>query len=144
MYQSLLFATDLLEGSNRLAKKAQQIADKFQAKLYLLHVVEPPISTQYAQALGFAEMINPPTGDASIVLDTLAETINIPSEQRIIQVGRASYQILEQAKELAVDGIIIASHASHNPLPQVLGSTAQKITQSASCDVITLKHPASE
>ncbi len=99
-----------------------------------MHVVEPPISTQYAQALGFAEIINPPTDDASIVLDTLAETINIPSEQRIIQVGRASYQILEQAKKLKVDGIIIGSHASHNPLPQVLGSTAQKITQSADCE----------
>ena len=60
MYQRMLYATDLLKGSHDLAIQAKNIASKFEATLFLMHVVEPPITTQYANALGFAEIIPPP------------------------------------------------------------------------------------
>ncbi len=140
MYHTLLFTTDLLEGAERLCEQAVLFAKQFNAKLYILHVVEPPITAQYAQALGFAEMIEPPTEAAKAVLDTLADANNIKADYRIIKVGSASHQIIETAKMLFCDAIIIGSHASHNPLPEFLGRTAEKVMHSAPCDVITLKN----
>lgn len=139
MYETLLYATDLLEGTHKLCLQAKKIADKFGSKLYLLHVVEPPISTQYAQALGFAEIIEPPTEDARIVLRTLGDELNIPEKQQRVVVGRAHYHIIEEAKQLNVDAVIIGSHTPHRALPHLLGSTANAIVHGAHCDVITLR-----
>jgi len=140
MYQSLLYATDLLEGARRMCAKATQIAKAFDASLTLLHVVEPPVSTQYAQALGFAEIIEPTTAEAKMVLDALGDEFNIEPSQRLVAVGRPSFHILETANTLGVDAIIIGSHGSDNPLPHLLGSTAQKIIHANTVDVLTLRH----
>lgn len=136
----MVYATDLLEGSHRLSLEAKEIAEKFGATLHLLHVVEPPITTQYAQALGFAEIIEPLTGDATIVLNTLGEELGIPKENQHVLTGRAHYQIIEKARELGMDAIIIGSHTPHRALHHFLGGTANAIVQGAHCDVITLKN----
>lgn len=138
MFQRLLFATDLLEGSHKVSLEAKHIAEKFEAELYIMHVVESPLSAQYAQALGFAELVNPPLDNAQMVLSTLADELDIPQSHQIICQGRAGHQIIEKAKALSIDAIIIGSHSVH-ALPQFLGSTANTIVHKAHCDVITLR-----
>lgn len=140
MYQNMVYATDLLEGSHTLSLEAKDIAEKFGATLHLLHVVEPPITTQYAQALGFAEIIEPLTGDATIVLNTLGEELGIAKAHQYVLTGRAHYQIIEKARALSMDAIIIGSHTPHRALHHFLGSTANAIVQGAHCDVITLRN----
>ncbi len=138
MYKTLLFATDLLEGSHHASLHAKEIADKFEATLYIMHVVELPITEQYAQALGFAETISPPVDDAILVVKTLADELGIAEEKQIVVPGRASYMIIEKAKEIHADAIIIGSH-SESTFPHFLGSTANSIVHKAHCDVITLR-----
>lgn len=137
----MLYATDLLEGSHALSLEAKEIADKFDASLHLLHVVEPPITTQYAQALGFAEIIEPLTTDPEIVLKTLGDELTIPPSNQHVVVGRAHYQVIKKARELEIDAIIIGSHTPHRAFFNFLGSTANAIVQGAHCDVITLRAP---
>ncbi len=138
MYNKLLLATDLAKGSHRLAIKASQIANNFQAELYIIHVLELPFASQYAQALGFAELATPPIEEASCVLATLADEIGIPEEKQIVIAGRSAYHIIEQAKSLSIDAIIIGSHSS-SALPNFLGSTANAISHQSPCDVVTLR-----
>ena len=138
MQTKLLLAIDLLEGSHKLLLKAQDIAQKLGAELYIIHVIETPLTTQYAHALGFAELLEPSTIEAKTVLSALADELNIPSEHQYVYTGNAAYKIIEEAKILSIDAIIIGSHA-HTALPNFLGTTANTILHKAHCDVITLR-----
>lgn len=138
MEMRLLLATDLLRGSHHLGLRAKSIADQLSAKLSIIHIIETPISSQYAQALGFAELIEPSTIEAQEVLATLADELQIPLEEQFVFVGRASNKIIQCAKDKNFDGIIIGSHAQ-TALPNFLGSTANNILHKAHCNVITLR-----
>lgn len=138
MTSHILMAIDLLEGSHRLGLKAVKIAHNLGCKLSIVHVVETPITCQYAHALGFAELIEPSVQAASSILATLADELEIPPERQYVRSGKVASIITELAKELNVDTIIIGAHGQH-ALPQLLGSAANSILNKAHCDVLTIK-----
>ncbi|KTC86727.1 universal stress protein [Legionella brunensis] len=138
MYTSILHATDLSENHFDICKQASEIAQKFEAKLYLLHVIDPPTSLQLAQSLGFAELANPVKDDAQTVMSILGEALNIPLEQQFVEVGPLKIHILEKVKALNCGLIILGSHTP-SALPAFLGSTAYAMLHHAPCDVLTLR-----
>lgn len=138
MYTNILFATDLLNEHNHLTEKASIIAKKFDAKLFLLHVIELPTSLQLAQGLGFAGLVNPAKDDAQTVLSLIGDNFNIPAEQQFVEIGSVKEHIFNKAKELNCQLVIIGSHATTG-LHSFLGSTANAVINHAHCDVLTLK-----
>lgn len=138
MYKNILFATDLLKEHNHLTEKAISIAKQFNAKLYLLHVIELPASFQLAQGLGFTELANPAKDDAQTVLALMGENFNIPREQQFVEVGSVKEHIFNKVKELNCQLIVIGSHSSVG-LHSFLGSTAHATVNHAPCDVLTLR-----
>ncbi len=138
MYKKILHATDLSGKHFHVSEKAREIADKFGAELFLLHVIELPTSVQLAQSLGFAELGRPSKDDAIIVMKTLGEAINVPEDHQIVEIGAVSHHIFDQVKKLGCEAIIIGAH-NHHDLGDFLGSTASATVNHAPCDVITLK-----
>lgn len=138
MYTNILFATDLLSEHAHLIKKAVAIARQFQAKLYILHVIELPASIQLAQGLGFTELANPSKEDAKTVLSLLCEPFNIPTAQQYVEIGSVKEHILSKAQELNSQLILMGTHALHG-LHTFLGSTANAVVHHANCDVLTLR-----
>lgn len=138
MYKNILHATDLSENHFDMCKQAMGIAKKFHAKLYLLHVIEPPASLQLAQSLGFAEVAQPVKDDAIAVMRILGEALKIPVAQQFVEIGSIKMNVLEKVNELACDLIIIGSHTP-SKLPAFLGSTAHAVVNQAPCDVLTLR-----
>tara|TARA_Y100000588_G_scaffold363101_1_gene425459 strand:+ start:52 stop:393 length:342 start_codon:yes stop_codon:yes gene_type:complete len=109
------------------------------AKLFLIHVIEPPASLQLAQSLGFAEFDRPSTDDAEAVMRTLGDALNVPKEQQIVKVGSIKNNILDTCTQLRCDLIIIGSHEP-DAVPRLLGSTAHAIAHYAICDVLTIRN----
>ena len=138
MYSIILHATDLSEHHFEICKQAAEIAKRFDAKLYLLHVIQPPASMQIAQGLGFAEFDAPVKDDAQVVMDILGEALGIPHEQLFVEVGSIKLSILNKAEALGCGLIIIGNHAPTH-LPPFLGSTAYSVVHHAECDVLTLR-----
>lgn len=138
MYKRILHPTDLSDNHFHMCEKAKAIADQFNAKLYLIHVIQPPASLQFAQSLGFAEFDKPTKGDAVSVMNVLGEALNIPESQQIVEVGAVYSHILNAASKHACDLIIIGSHEP-STLPSFLGSTAHAVLNHSDCDVITLR-----
>ena len=138
MYSTILYATDLSENHFQSCQKAADIATCFQAKLFLLHVIEPPASLQLAQGLGFAEFYHPMKDDAQAVMRVLGDALNIPVNRQFVEVGSIKMHVLDKAKELACNLIIIGSHTP-SKLPAFLGSTAHAVVHHATCDVLTLR-----
>ena len=138
MYANILLATDLSENHFEMCRQAADIAACFQAKLFLMHVIEPPASLQIAQGLGFAAFDHPLTEDAKMVLRTLGDALNVPVNQQFVEIGSIKMHVLEKATSLGCDLIIIGSHTP-SKLPAFLGSTAHAVTNHATCDVLTLR-----
>lgn len=137
MYTHILHATDLSEQHFQMCQQAVDIAKRFNAKLYLLHVIEPPASLQLAQGLGFAEFDSPSKDDAQTVMTVLGEALDIPLEQQFVEIGSIKAHVLEKACALGCQLIIIGSHTA-SKLPSCLDSTAHHIIRDATCDVLTL------
>lgn len=138
MYTNILFATDLLNEHSHLIEKAIKIATQFNAKLYLLHVIELPTSFQLAQGLGFTELVNPAKDDAQTVLSLIGENFHIPPEQQFVDIGSVKEHIFKKVKKLNCQLIIIGSHSTSG-LSSFLGSTAHATLNHAPCDVLTLR-----
>lgn len=138
MYENILHATDLFENHYEMCQHALTIANRFNAKLHLLHVIEPPVSLQLAQGLGFAEVEIPQKDDAVAVMSALGDALNIPAEQLFVEVGSISAHVLKKAKELNCTLIIVGCHI-HTKIPSFLDSSAHDIIHHAPCDVLTLK-----
>ena len=138
MISTILHATDLSQCHYTLCQEAVEIAKCFHAKLYFLHVIQPPATLQIAQGLGFAEFDAPVKDNAQTVMKVLGEALKIPDEQLFVEVGSIKFTILNKAKELGCDLIIIGSHTP-SQLPAFLGSTSHAIVQHAKCNVLTLR-----
>lgn len=142
MYKHIIHPTDLKENHYDLCLKAAKIATQFNAKLYLLHVIEPPTMLQLAQGLGFAEFDKPLKDDALAVMRVLGDSLNLPPEQQYVEIGSIKMNVLEKVQQLACDLIILGSHTP-SQLPAFLGSTAHAVVNHAPCDVLTLRsYPA--
>ena len=138
MYSNILYATDLKENHYKMCQQAVKIANCFVAKLYILHVIESPTSLQLAQGLGFAELCTPVKDNAQTVMNILGEALNIPADRQFVEIGSIKLVVLEKAKQLLCDLIIIGSHTP-NHLPSFMGSTAHAVVNQATCDVLTLR-----
>lgn len=138
MYTTILHATDLSQYHYELSQKAADMAHRLKAKLYLLHVIQPPTSLQIAQSLGFADVDAPVKDNAQTVMNVLGEALNIPASQLLVEVGSIKHTILNKAEELGCELIIIGSH-SPSHLQPFLGSIAHAVVHHAHCDVLTLR-----
>lgn len=138
MYTNILFACDLINEHTHLANQAAALAKQFNAKLFLLHVIELPASVQIAQGLGFAELATPNKAGAETVLAMIGDSIKVPKKQQFVEIGSVKEHIFNKVKELDCQLIIIGSHATKG-ISSLLGSTAHATVNHAPCDVLTLR-----
>ncbi|MDF1827811.1 MAG: universal stress protein [Legionellaceae bacterium] len=138
MYKTILHATDLSEAHFDLCEQAANLAKHFDARLYVIHVLESPAALQLAQGLGFAEIALPIKDDAEAVMATLGDALNLPKEQLLVESGSVKTNVLEISAALGCDLLIIGSHTSHD-LSELMGSTARSLVEQAPIDVLTLR-----
>ncbi len=137
MYQHILLATDLHDECKKSAEKARMVAEQNGAKLTMIHVVEP----LPAYAMGYFGSVNIEKElieEAEKNLNELAESLGVPTENRLIEIGSVKVAILKAAKELSADLIVTGSHGRHG-LERLLGSTAAGVLHGAECDVMIIR-----
>jgi len=109
----------------------------------LFHVVEPEISPAFD---GF--MIAPPVisnGDTTIYTNRLnrlgnsARTSGVSQVRSEVRTGLAAFEIVEAAKELDVDLIVIATHGYTGWKHFCIGSTAERVVRAAPCPVLVVR-----
>lgn len=138
MYKTILHATDLSDTHFELCEQAMDVATRFNARLYLIHVIEAPASLQLAQGLGFAEIGVPVKDDAEVVMATLGEALALPKDQLLVESGSVKNIVLEKSAALGCDLLIIGSHTPHD-LSELMGNTARCLMEQAPIDVLTLR-----
>ena len=142
MYKKILFATDLTEDTDYLVEKVREIQGYTNAKLSLVHVVEPLPGYSYAY-LGIEDIEGQLIDEARQSIDKLAEKLKVTKDDIFVEVGPTKTKILKIADDMGADLLICGSHGRHG-LSLLLGSTANAILHGAKCDVLTVRLPEVE
>ena len=143
--KKILVPIDFSDYSKNALKYAVQFAKQFNAKIYLVYVVEPMI---YPADFSMGQVAIP---SADIDLHSRAEEelrklskdfINGSLQVEIlIKTGKPFVEIIETASANDIDLIIIATHGHTGVEHLLFGSTAEKVVRKAPCPVLTLREP---
>ena len=143
--KKVLVPIDFSDYSKSALNYAVNFAKHFNAELFLIYVVEPVI---YPPDFSMGQIAIPSIDldmdkRANEELENLARK-QIPKElstKTIVKTGKPFVEIIDTAKQIDADIIIIATHG-HSGVEHILfGSTAEKIVRKAPCPVLTLREP---
>ncbi len=142
--KNILVPTDLSVGADHALDYACELARTLGGKIHLLHVIAIPVLG--VQELGMAltsTMIDSMIADTQAALDKLAAQSGCGGDV-VLRTGDARDVILQTAKELDADLIVMGTHGRRGVTRALLGSVTESIVRSAQCPVLTVRRPQDE
>jgi universal stress protein A len=140
--KKILAPTDFSPASQKALTYALRFADNFNSELTLLHVLEPAISPAFAglpAAPAFSEEEMVDAQESLRALVNSARAAGVAGARSTIRTGVATHEIVEAAKELDVDLIVIATHGYTGWKHFAIGSTAARVARAAPCPVLVVR-----
>jgi universal stress protein A len=139
----ILAPTDFSEFSKQAIRCGFELAQKFGAKLSLLHVVELPAFPieGLAPSKTGATLLEDLERQASLELgQVLPEAAGTAVEvNRLVVVGTPYRKIVEVGEAVKANLIVMATHGRTGLSHLVMGSVAERVVRSASCPVLTIR-----
>lgn len=146
MYKNILVAIDDSETSGSALAEARHIAQASQAKLHIVHVVDEILLSMHGHAMvdtGGADtaVANLRQAGQELLDSALRDCIGIDAEAVLLeaQKRRISETVVEKAKELNVDLIVIGRHGRRGLATFILGSVAEQIARLADVSVLLVR-----
>ncbi|MYM62120.1 universal stress protein [Pseudomaricurvus sp. HS19] len=138
-YTHVLAAVDLTEEAQQVARRAAALAQASNAKLSLVHVVEP-LTFAYGGDIpvDLSEIQQQLQQQATQQLQALGDSIQVDEANRHVLTGSAVTEIHDIAEELGADLVVVGSHGRKG-LALLLGSTANGVLHGARCDVLAVR-----
>ncbi len=139
-YKRILAALDLVSDEPRVIEQAIELSRQNDAVLSLVHVVEHMASI-YINETSFPEIPDIENRLTETAAEKLAQTkrdYQIDDAESYVRAGTAKHEIVDLAKEINADLIVIGSHGRRG-LQLLLGSTANGILHLATCDVLAVR-----
>lgn len=140
LYKHIVVALELMPESDKaVIAKAKELVKQFNATMTLIHVIEHMVNfgAAYTMPAG-VEIEHELTEAAKRSMQAVGETLNVPLSQQKVITGTAKHVIVDEAKKLHADLIIVGSHGRHG-VRLLLGSTANAILHAAHCDVLAVR-----
>lgn len=145
----ILIPTDFSKFSDVALNYAAALAEKFGAKLHLLHIVQD-LGLIVPDAVAVAPPVFPPMDQfvqaARTAMERLAnqESLKGLTLERQIREGQPFYEIIRYAKEANIDLIVMGTHGHTGLAHVLLGSVTERVVRKAPCPVLTVRHPEHE
>ncbi|HYM22880.1 MAG TPA: universal stress protein, partial [Vicinamibacterales bacterium] len=139
----ILCPVDLSDVTNHTLNHATVLARWYGSKVTLLHVANPIAIPVVDYAMVGAGIIPRPLTDderASAVRDVLscASAPDVSYADIVVQSGSPSQRILDCARSLPADLVVIGTHGISGFVHLVLGSVTEKVLRQATCPVMTV------
>lgn len=137
----VLAPVDLSAQSETIADYAAELAETYNARLTLLHVVE---QAAYPTVYG-VDPITPelPNVEAKAreAMEELGERVRqqAPDVQTVVTTGYAARDIVDYVEDHNADMVVMATHGRTGLKRFVIGSVAEKVVRTAPCPVFTLR-----
>ena len=131
-YQCIIAGVDLTpESDDRIITKAIEMAKQYGAKLYLVHAVEA--LTDYGANFGYPTLniiANEISAEHKTLLSSELKKYGLDDNQLIIGIGSPTMVLLDTAKQLNADLIVVGLHTRHG-LSALLGVVAKDVISNA-------------
>ena len=156
MFKKILFATTALPNSDNAAKVAFDLAYRYEASLFLFHVLGIP-------SRGFSHMVKDLKSGEEDFLDDdyrawvdeelqtvyadLLEGMQEGSVKKHLAAGVPATEVLRFARQENVDLIVMGAHnredsdSASSRVREIIGNTMQKVARSARCPVLIVNRP---
>ena len=141
----ILLPTDFSPYSAEATKYACAFAEKFDAELHLLHVLETHLSTTPEFAMGLAlptqvkESRDVCEGALATVLDTAWAQARRTKIVRTVVEGVPFVEIVRYGKDRNIDLIVLSTHGRSALAHVLVGSVAERVVRKAPCPVLTIR-----
>lgn len=141
MFRTVLVTTDFSTNSAVAIQPALAIAQKFGARIVLVHVIEAPGADAGHDSRDAFR------GLADLAREQLEEFGGREIGEKVpwtpdVAVGPAYLAITDAAKRHGADLIVVATHGRTGVLHLLLGSVAERVVRTATCPVLTVRVPA--
>jgi universal stress protein A len=140
-YQHILLALDYSAHGDWVAQRAKDVAEKYQAKLSIIHVLDniPMPDTGYGTVIPLAQDSGYDLLEAEKAkLMQVGEKLGVAQADRWMIWGSPRQEVVQLAEREQVDLIVVGSHGRHG-LSLLLGSTANSVLHYARCDVMAIR-----
>lgn len=145
----ILFPTDFSEFACHALKYAISFAREYEAKLFIIHVVEEFANASYFDVL---QVPLPPNLFSDIEERAKRQLTQLVASDQFkglevetaVMRGVPFVEIVEFAREKEIDLITIATHGRTGLKHAIFGGTADKVVRKAPCPVLSVKHPEHE
>lgn len=142
--KNIIVPTDLSKFSASAFSYAKDLAEKMNATVHLIHVLEktPPFSTAGNQGDSKENILRKVEDDARLQLNEAAEDLREDSSLNVMEILRKGIdyeEIIKYANENSCDLIVIATHGRTGVLHTLMGSVAEKVIRYAKCPVLVIK-----
>ncbi len=142
--KNILVAIDFLELSNQLLEKAAIWAEKFDAKIWLVHVAEPDpdfvgyeVGPQYIRD-NLAKELRQEHRDLQAMAKGLSEK-GIDAEALLIQ-GTTAESLVEEASDVKADLIILGATHHGKIFETLFGSVWETVVKKSKTPVLIVPH----
>jgi nucleotide-binding universal stress UspA family protein len=143
--KTILVGTDFSEFSDRALKDAMEIAEKYKAKLILLHVVDENIQqcvADYCLAEEVFAEVKMKSERSS--MEKMKEEVGDIAPRRNgiqykVRTGVPYSEILKEQQEDKADLIILGSHGKRGFVHNLIGNVADKVTRGAAVPVLVVR-----
>lgn len=142
--ERIVCPTDFSEPSLLGLRNAVELAEKYNAELTIVHVIEPPVWSGLSYSpTGF----NPPDITQSLKEESAKNLSKLQSELvpgnvpcRLLTLeGKPADQIVRLSNEQSANLIVIATHGYSGFHRFVFGSVTERVVRTASCPVLTIR-----
>lgn len=144
--KKILVPTDFSENAENALEVAAQLANKFQAEIFLLHMIELPAnmvnpvgdtrSNDLPEALGFMKLAK--KRYTEILSRPYLKGLKV---HEIVEFHQAFDGIMETSREHNCDFIVMGSKGASGFKEMFIGSNTEKVVRTSEIPVLVIKHP---
>jgi universal stress protein A len=134
---------DFSENADFALQRAMELAEKFQARLYVIHVLPPAVNPLETEA----EWVIPEEPKKSLILkieEKMAQAYGskiskeIDSELLVLD-GHVSSEIIRFLEEKKIDLVVLGSYGASGMGLVLFGSVANRVAHKAPCSVMIVR-----
>jgi nucleotide-binding universal stress UspA family protein len=144
----ILVPTDFGEPAGAALIYGRELAGRFGATLYVLHVTEDMFVTRFgSEMFASVELQRDFEASARLRLDELirdGDGSGLRTKTMVITSASPAFAIIDYAKENGIDLIVMGTHGRGVLGHLLMGSVAERVVRLAPCPVLTMRHPEHE
>ena len=143
-FKTILFATDFSESSDYAFQYALSLAECFDARLVILHVINEPVDLRgfYLPHISFDKLEEEIEQGARKLMEQFERKFlgDFKNFTSIVAPGIPYDEIIDRAASEGAELIVLGTHGRTGLDHVLFGSTAEKVVRKSEIPVMTIRH----